>query len=333
MLDHSEVPLAEPGKAGAVDLGVAADDVVHPGMEFASGSVEPLFRRLVPAVNEHRLRGPVLLLPRQPLAPLQYEDIDAPPRKRECGRAAAHPGADDDHFCAQRPHPVIQTWPLREHGSGTGSLEPSPSAEVLMSRGGAGAKRSGRTTDRNSRLEMSGLARLLRWSRAGLAVGLGALVLQLFGADAASPAVIKAELDGDINTLTDSYIEQVVKRAELARAEAVVLVMNTPGGDSQSMDAIVTTLLNSRVPVIAFVYPAGARADSAGLFVAQAADLVAMAPGSNTGSAHPIQAGGGDLTGDLGKKVLHDAVARVRYLATVHGRNADWCERAVQIGR
>src|ERR1700682_2239148 len=201
-------------------------------------------------------------------------------------------------------------------------------------RGGANvAKRSWRTTDRNSPLEMSGLARLLRWSRAGLAVGLGALVLQLFGADAASPAVIKAELDGDINTITASYIEQVVKRAELARAEAVVLVMNTPGGDSQSMDAIVTTLLNSRVPVIAFVYPAGARADSAGLFVAQAADLVAMAPGSNTGSAHPIQAGGGDLTGDLGKKVLHDAVARVRYLATVHGRNADWCERAVQIGR
>src|ERR1700682_2500959 len=141
MLDHSEVPLAEPGKAGAVDLGVAADDVVHPGMEFASGSVEPLFRRLVPAVDEHRLGGPVLLLPRQPLAPLQYQDIDAPPRKRECGRAAAHPGADDDHFCAQRPHLVIQTWQLREHGSGTGSLEPSPSAEVLMSRRGAGARR------------------------------------------------------------------------------------------------------------------------------------------------------------------------------------------------
>ena len=177
---------------------------------------------------------------------------------------------------------------------------------------------------------MSGLARLLRWSRAGLAVGLGALLLRLVGADAASPVVLKAELDGDINTITASYIEQAVKRAESAGAEAVVLVMNTPGGDSQSMDAIVTTLLNSRVPVIAFVYPAGARADSAGLFVAQAADLVAMAPGSNTGSAHPIQAGGGDLTGDLGKKVLNDAVTRVRYLATVHGRNADWCERAVR---
>jgi membrane-bound serine protease (ClpP class) len=64
--------------------------------------------------------------------------------------------------------------------------------------------------------------------------------------------------------------------------------------------------------------------------VAQTADLVAMAPGTNPGSAHPIQAGGTDLTGDLGKKVLNDAVARVRNLATGHGRNADWCEKAVR---
>jgi membrane-bound serine protease (ClpP class) len=106
--------------------------------------------------------------------------------------------------------------------------------------------------------------------------------------------------------------------------------MNTPGGDSISMDSIVTTLLNSRVPVIAFVYPAGARADSAGLFVAQAADLVVMAPGTNMGSAHPIQASGSDITGDLGKKVLNDAVTRIRNLATIHERNADWCERAVR---
>ena len=82
--------------------------------------------------------------------------------------------------------------------------------------------------------------------------------------------------------------------------------------------------------MITFVYPAGARADSAGLFVAQAADLVAMAPGTNLGSAHPILASGADISGDLGKKVLNDAVTRVRNLASVHGRNADWCEQAVR---
>jgi membrane-bound serine protease (ClpP class) len=177
---------------------------------------------------------------------------------------------------------------------------------------------------------MSGLTRWLRWSQAGVVVGLAALLLQSVRADAGSPLVLKAELEGDINTITVGYIEQLVKRAESERTEAIVLVMNTPGGDSISMDSIVTTLLNSRVPVIAFVYPAGARADSAGLFVAQAADVVAMAAGTNMGSAHPIQASGGDITGDLGKKVLNDAVTRIRNLASVHGRNADWCEQAVR---
>jgi membrane-bound serine protease (ClpP class) len=147
---------------------------------------------------------------------------------------------------------------------------------------------------------------------------------------AASRPVLDVHLDGDINTITAGYIEGAVKHAESERATALVLVTNTPGGDSDSMDRIVTALLNSKVPVVDFVYPAGARADSAGLFVAQAADLVAMAPGTNVGSAHPIQAGGADITGDLGKKVLNDAVTRIRNLASVHGRNADWCEQAVR---
>jgi membrane-bound serine protease (ClpP class) len=82
--------------------------------------------------------------------------------------------------------------------------------------------------------------------------------------------------------------------------------------------------------VIVYVYPSGARAASAGLFVAQAADVVAMAPGTNIGSAHPIDASGANLTGDLGAKVLNDAVTRVRNLATIHGRNADWAEQAVR---
>jgi membrane-bound serine protease (ClpP class) len=177
---------------------------------------------------------------------------------------------------------------------------------------------------------MSGLSRWLRQSRVWVAVGLAFLVLQPVRAIAGGPVVVKADLDGAVNTITAGYVDQVVKRAESERARAVVLLMNTPGGDSISMDRIVTTILNSKVPVIAYVYPAGARADSAGLFVAQAADLVAMAPGTNLGSAHPIQATGSDITGDLGKKVLNDAVARIRNLASVHGRNGDWCEQAVR---
>ena len=149
-------------------------------------------------------------------------------------------------------------------------------------------------------------------------------------ASAAAPLVEQADLNGDINNIMSAYIQTSVDRAEADHAGALLIVMNTPGGISTSMDEIVTNLLNSTVPVVVFVYPNGARAASAGLFVAQAADVLAMAPGTNIGSAHPIDASGADLTGDLGAKVLNDAVTRVRSLASIHGRNADWAEQAVR---
>ena len=169
------------------------------------------------------------------------------------------------------------------------------------------------------------LLRRLRWLLLA-----GAAALLPIHAGAATPNVEQADLNGDINTITASYIAASVDRAEADHADALLVVLNTPGGISTSMDDIVTSLVNSSVPVIVYVYPSGARAASAGLFVAQAADVLAMAPGTNIGSAHPIQSTGEDLTGDLGKKVLNDAVTRVRNLASMHGRNADWCEDAVR---
>jgi membrane-bound serine protease (ClpP class) len=147
---------------------------------------------------------------------------------------------------------------------------------------------------------------------------------------ASAPQVVQADLSGEINSITASYMQGVVDRAASSHAAAIVIVTNTPGGVSSAMDDITTALLNSPVPVIVYVSPAGARADSAGLFVAEAADLVAMAPGTNIGSAHPISGSGTDITGDLGRKVLNDAVARIRNLATLHNRNADWAENAVR---
>jgi len=161
-------------------------------------------------------------------------------------------------------------------------------------------------------------------------LALGAALLLPLHASAATPHVEQVDLTGDINSIMAAYISSAVTRAESDRADALMVVMNTPGGISNSMDDIVTSLLNSRVPVIVYVYPSGARAASAGLFVAEAADILAMAPGTNIGSAHPIQATGANLTGDLGAKVLNDAVTRVRNLATMHGRNADWAENAVR---
>jgi membrane-bound serine protease (ClpP class) len=166
--------------------------------------------------------------------------------------------------------------------------------------------------------------------RFGWLVFAAGLALAPAAAIAASPHVEQADLNGDINNVMSAYIQNSVSRAESDNASALLVVMNTPGGISTSMDEIVTSLLNCKVPVIVYVYPSGARAASAGLFVAQAADVLAMAPGTNIGSAHPIQATGENLTGDLGAKVLNDAVTRVRSLAQMHGRNADWAEDAVR---
>src|SRR5437763_3976164 len=149
-------------------------------------------------------------------------------------------------------------------------------------------------------------------------------------AAARAPLVDRADLDGVINSVMAHYIAQSVNHAADDRAAALLIVMNTPGGEMDAMDRIITCLLNSPVPVIVYVAPPGARAASAGLFVAQAADLVAMAPGTNIGSAHPIAGNGADIGGDLGRKVLNDAVARIRDLAASHGRNADWAENAVR---
>ncbi|HEY8816208.1 MAG TPA: nodulation protein NfeD [Candidatus Dormibacteraeota bacterium] len=161
-------------------------------------------------------------------------------------------------------------------------------------------------------------------------VAFGVALLLPIHAAAATPHVERVDLVGDINNIMAAYITGAVDRAQADHADALLVVMNTPGGISTSMDEIVTSLLNSKVPVIVYVYPGGARAASAGLFVAQAADVVAMAPGTNIGSAHPIDATGANLTGDLGAKILNDAVTRVRSLASMHGRNADWAEQAVR---
>src|SRR5487761_41511 len=161
-------------------------------------------------------------------------------------------------------------------------------------------------------------------------VAFGVAFLLPLHAAAATPQVERVDLVGDINNIMSAYITGAVDRAQADHADALLVVMNTPGGISTSMDDIVTSLLNSKVPVIVYVYPSGARAASAGLFVAEAADVLAIAPGTNIGSGPPIDASGANLTGDLGTKVLNDAVTRVRSLASMHGRNADWAEQAVR---
>jgi membrane-bound serine protease (ClpP class) len=165
----------------------------------------------------------------------------------------------------------------------------------------------------------------------GLLALIGSLATSPRLALAADASVVETlHLEGEVNAVSADYLSTALSNSGRSRATAVVLLIDTPGGISTAMDRMVTALLNAPVPVAAYVAPSGARAASAGLFVAQAADVVAMAPGTNIGSAHPVTGSGGDIGGDLGRKVLNDAVARIRSLASLHHRNADWCEQAVR---
>ncbi|HEY2991115.1 MAG TPA: nodulation protein NfeD [Candidatus Binatia bacterium] len=149
-----------------------------------------------------------------------------------------------------------------------------------------------------------------------------------FGASA--PHVDVLTLKGIIAPFTAQYINRGIAAAETDGARGVIIEMNTPGGLMNSMDDIVETILNSRVPVVVYVSPPGARAGSAGVFITMAAHVAAMAPTTNIGAAHPVSGGGKDIEQDLRDKITNDAAARVRALASARGRNADWAEEAVR---
>jgi len=137
-------------------------------------------------------------------------------------------------------------------------------------------------------------------------------------------------LDGAIDPISSRYIQRGISRAEEDKAELVVIEMNTPGGLETAMSQIVEKVLSSQVPVAVYVYPQGARAASAGVFITMAGHIAAMAPGTNIGAAHPVGAGGADISGAIGEKVLNDAVAKIKSIAQVRGRNAVWAEEAVR---
>jgi membrane-bound serine protease (ClpP class) len=142
--------------------------------------------------------------------------------------------------------------------------------------------------------------------------------------------VLAVEFENDVNPVTQEYVVDAIERAERERYDAVVILMDTPGGLDSSMRAIIKKELSARIPVVVYVYPQGARAASAGLFLAMAADVAAMAPQTNIGSSTPISTGGEDIPEDLRRKVVNDAAAYVRELAEEHGRDGAWAEDAVR---
>jgi membrane-bound serine protease (ClpP class) len=161
------------------------------------------------------------------------------------------------------------------------------------------------------------------------ALALGALALAQV-AGAATPRVLAVEFENDVNPVTQDYLTGAIDRAAHEHYNAVVLLVDTPGGLDSSMRAIIKKELEARVPVVVYVYPPGSRDASAGVFITMAADVAAMAPQTNIGSSTPISSGGGNIPSDLRRKVINDAVAYIRGLAAEHGRNADWAEKAVR---
>ncbi len=134
---------------------------------------------------------------------------------------------------------------------------------------------------------------------------------------------------GVIDPVVARYVINGFDRAEKEGAELVIMKLDTPGGLMESMESITQKLLNSPIPSVVYIWPHGARAASAGVFIAYAADIAVMAPSTNIGAAHPVTMGQkADST--MMEKITNDAVARIKGMASRRDRNEEWAEEAVR---
>ncbi|MFY9825396.1 MAG: nodulation protein NfeD [Thermoanaerobaculia bacterium] len=168
-----------------------------------------------------------------------------------------------------------------------------------------------------------------------LVLSLLALLAPLVAALPAAPAapapseVLVVTVKSAIHPVSAELIADAVKEGDRAGAAALVIELDTPGGLMTSTHDITSAILGARTPVVVYVAPSGARAASAGFYILMSADVAAMAPGTNTGAAHPVGGQGEDIPGILGKKVEEDSAANIRSLALRNGRDLKLAEAAV----
>ncbi|CAM4155899.1 nodulation protein NfeD [Corallococcus sp. ZKHCc1 1396] len=149
-----------------------------------------------------------------------------------------------------------------------------------------------------------------------------------------SPVIARCELEGVLDAGSGAYLADCVKRAEGQGAQALLVRLDTPGGSLEATRTTVRAFLGSRVPVLVWVGPSGAHAGSAGVFIALASNVAAMAPGTNIGAAHPVGPRGEDVEQEggeqLARKIENDTAAFAEGIARQRGRNAEWAAAAVR---
>jgi membrane-bound serine protease (ClpP class) len=150
-------------------------------------------------------------------------------------------------------------------------------------------------------------------------------------AAAATPHVTAIHFAAEVNPVTQDWLNHRLQDAADRHDAAAVILLDTPGGLSESMRKIVQKELSLPIPILVYVSPNGARAASAGVWISEAADVLAMAPETNIGSSTPISGTGADIGKDLRRKVINDAAASLRALMKSHGRNAAWGDKAVRV--
>jgi len=160
----------------------------------------------------------------------------------------------------------------------------------------------------------------------GLIVGFLLWVLPL----PASAEVLKIVVNDTIHPITDEYIGRALAEAQRNNDKALLIELNTPGGLLESTRNIIEKITAAPVPVIIYVTPGGSRAASAGFFILESADVAAMAPGTNTGAAHPVTIGGGKLDDVMKQKLENDAAALMRSVVSKRGRNVEIAETTVR---
>jgi len=142
-------------------------------------------------------------------------------------------------------------------------------------------------------------------------------------------SVVSLKIDGVINPAAAAFIERGIENARENKAECLIIQMNTPGGLLKSTRVIVSSFLESKIPIVVYVSPGGAQAGSAGVFITMAAHIAVMAPGTNIGAAHPVEMEG-KMDSVMSEKVTNDAAAFIRTIAEKRNRNLRWAEDAVR---